>query len=199
MKRAFLLSILSSLMALWTLQLALSKEFRFCVVGVQNSAIMRIIADTDTTENEARIKAEDRLCEITCGQICATLDDPNDKQCQKAPESVFDLTHAQSHVFCEGPGAVPRNTLATVRALSVPGANTTAETVPAIINAANQFLDKSGCPLRFQLGAAAAFPLAFNGYRIINKDNLKTIAQYPAMSNLLTQLITAIASSLHRR
>src|SRR5262249_55396018 len=149
-----------------------AKEFRFCVVGVQISAIMRIVTNAEMTENEARVTAEDRLCELTCGRICAALDDLHDKQCEKAPESVFDLTHAQQHVYCEGPGAVPRNTLAAMRTLSVPGVNTTAETVPAIINTANQFLVRSGCPLRFQLDATATFPPAFKGYKIINKDNL---------------------------
>jgi hypothetical protein len=162
---------------------SMATEFRFCVFDEKSSSIIRIIGGTELRKEQARTRAEARFCELSCSQACAAVDF-SESLCGREPESPpFDLTRAQSHVFCEtrdGKSAPKDGFSAAIRALLGPGYSGNGSSVAKVVQIANGILSKYECPLRFKLdGVAAPMPQAFVGLAILDVKALKAVAHYP--------------------
>jgi hypothetical protein len=156
-------------------------DFRFCVYGDKGSANVRVLGHA-IDKSGARMQAELKLCEITCGRVCAALEFDAER-CGGQREVTIDLSHAQGHVFCEhpdGPSPPDRRVTITLRSLVATDYQGSASKIPDILAAANGFLAAGKCPLRFELeGSPKTLPGAFNGLRIGDQSTLRAVAQYP--------------------
>ncbi len=179
--KAFVSLALASLLLLEANSVS-AVEQKFCVLTETTTVNARVLIQNTRTREDARIEAENGVCERTCGSICAAIDF-SDKVCGSEQEMTFNLFGAQSKVFCEnsdGSPAVNPEAVGDLRLAVAPDYPGSGADVAAIVEASNRIMKNNKCPLTLKSqGAASILPEVFRGLAIKDAGEVKAFAQYP--------------------